>query len=290
MKKVIRGEFAVFILSHKRSDNIKTIKALKNCGYTGDVYIIVDDLDPTIGEYKSKFGDKVVVFDKKKSAESFDVGDNFKNYISTSYVRNVMHDIAKDLGIRYFIQLDDDYTTFGYKFNKECEYKARRTKNLDEIFNLMCMIVDIPVVKSFAMAQGGDYIGGKNSRFGKKITFFRKVMNSFVCRVDKPFKFLGRMNEDVNMYLVNGRKGEIFFTTNFISLSQVATQKGKGGMSDIYLDRGTYVKSFYSIMYCPSCVDIAMMGTERRRIHHRISWKNAVPCIMSEKYLKVKGS
>lgn len=37
--------FAVFILSHGRADNIKTIKTLKKQGYTGKIYIIIDDED-----------------------------------------------------------------------------------------------------------------------------------------------------------------------------------------------------------------------------------------------------
>lgn len=283
----MRNDFAVFILSHKRSDNIRTIKALLKGGYTGKVYIIVDDLDPTIPEYKERFGDSVIVFDKKQIAKTFDIGDNFEGYISTSFVRNAMHGIAKDIGLKYFIQLDDDYTDFSYRFDSKLNYQHKQLKNIDEIFESMCKIVDIKGVKSIAMAQGGDFIGGKNGQYGQKISFFRKVMNSFVCKTDKPFTFLGRMNEDVNMYIVNGRKGDIFFTTNFVSLNQVATQKGDGGMTDVYVDMGTYVKSFYSIMYCPSCVEISTLGGSHKRIHHRISWDNTVPKIISEKYYEL---
>ena len=34
--------FAVFILTHGRPDNVKTIPTLKKCGYTGNIYFIVD--------------------------------------------------------------------------------------------------------------------------------------------------------------------------------------------------------------------------------------------------------
>lgn len=36
-------------------------------------------------------------------------------------------------------------------------------------------------------------------------------------------------------------------------------QKNKGGMSDVYIDKGTYLKSFYSVMFAPSCVKIGLM-------------------------------
>lgn len=54
----------------------------------------------------------------------------------------------------------------------------------------------------------------------------------------------------------------------------------------IYLDVGTYVKSFYSVMTMPSCVTVAMMGETHRRMHHNISWVNCVPMILNEKYRK----
>ena len=46
---------AVFILSHGRPYNVITYKTLRKSGYTGKIYIIVDDEDKTINEYKSIF-------------------------------------------------------------------------------------------------------------------------------------------------------------------------------------------------------------------------------------------
>jgi hypothetical protein len=111
-------------------------------------------------------------------------------------------------------------------------------------------------------------------------------MNSFFCDVDKPFKFMGRINEDVNLYAENGRRGELFITVPRIRLEQKQTQANDGGLTDIYLDLGTYVKSFYSVMYAPSCVKIAEMGVTARRLHHRLSWKNTCPLIIPEEYKK----
>ena len=53
-------------------------------------------------------------------------------------------------------------------------------------------------------------------------------------------------------------------------------------MTDIYLDSGTYVKSFYTIMYAPSCTKIRPMGSVYRRLHHSINWNNAVPKVIPE--------
>ena len=53
---------------------------------------------------------------------------------------------------------------------------------------------------TLAMAQRGDFVGGKENDILKGEKMKRKAMNSFICSVDRPFKFVGRINEDVNTY------------------------------------------------------------------------------------------
>ena len=100
------------------------------------------------------------------------------------------------------------------------------------------------------------------------------------------FKFMGRMNEDITTYVNLGSKGNLFLTTPNISISQQPTQKEEGGLTDLYLEYGTYIKSFFSVMYNPSSVKVSSMGDKQRRIHHRVSWNNAVPKILNEKHKK----
>ena len=45
------NDFAVFILSHGRADNIKTLKMLEDGNYTGDWYIVIDNEDKTADRY-----------------------------------------------------------------------------------------------------------------------------------------------------------------------------------------------------------------------------------------------
>ncbi|WP_274619469.1 ParB/Srx family N-terminal domain-containing protein [Escherichia coli] len=45
-------------------------------------------------------------------------------------------------------------------------------------------------------------------------------------------------------------------------------------------------KSFYSVMYAPSCVKISLMGASHKRIHHQVTWNNAAVKILHEKYRK----
>ena len=56
---------AVFIISYKRADNIVTLDWLKKIGYRGQWYIVIDDKDPEMDKYLTKYGSKVCVFSKE---------------------------------------------------------------------------------------------------------------------------------------------------------------------------------------------------------------------------------
>jgi len=284
----MRDDFCMFILTHGRADRIYTLKTLKQVGYTGKIYIIIDDEDESGDEYRKRYGDKVITFNKKERAKMTDTGDNLDGRNIVVFARNACFDIARELGIKYFMELDDDYTAFDYRFNKKGEFKHRHVKNLDKILELMVDFYEKSNTMNMAFAQGGDFIGGKEG-MGKDIRMKRKAMNTMLCCVDREFQFMGRINEDVNAYVRLGQVGKLFLTLNAISINQHQTQAKAGGLTDIYLDLGTYVKSFYTILYCPSCVKISKMGNRMKRIHHKIFWDNAVPRIIDEKYKVTKN-
>lgn len=284
-----KDNFAAFILTHGRPDHVVTYDSLRNRGYTGKIYFVIDNEDKTADQYFEKFGDQVLVFDKLAESKTFDTADNFNDRRAIVYARNVCFKLAKELGIDYFIQLDDDYTNFQYRYNENNEYDYKGIRDLDTVFSIMLDFLIDTGVKSFAMAQGGDFIGGAESTSSKYITLKRKCMNTFICSTKNPFTFLGAINEDVNTYTREASTGALFFTTTQVSIVQKQTQSNSGGMTDIYLDGGTYKKSFYTILYMPSSVKIAPMGDVHPRLHHRISWNNTVPRILDEKYKKVKN-
>ena len=279
-------DFAAMILTHGRPDRVYTYDNLHRCGYTGRIVIVVDNEDKKLEEYKARFGDQVYVFDKKAVSKTIDEGDNFNDRRAIIYARNASFEIARDLGVKYFIQLDDDYVDFRHKMDDNNRFIDRSWMlNMDAVLDaLLDYYISIPAL-SIAMAQGGDFVGGMDGTSWRKPR--RKCMNSFICSTDRPFKFFGRVNEDVNTYTNLGSRGGLFMTIVKVALQQKQTQTNAGGMTEMYRDSGTYVKTFYSVMYQPSSVKVYFLpGSTYDRIHHKVTWKNTVPVILSEEYKK----
>ena len=287
-KTTIIKDFCVFIISHGRPDNVYTHSTIRKKGYNGPIFFVLDNEDKEYNKYVNNFPyDRVLIFDKNKISKTTDNGDNFQDLRTTTHARNACFDFSKNLGYKYFLVLDDDYTDWSYRINQNMEHPSGNymiKENLNDVFQNTLNYYKSANFLSICFSQGGDLFGGK-SNFNKAPK--RKAMNSFFCSIDRPFKFFSRLNEDVNTYMALGSKGNLFLTIPAIQLNQKQTQATDGGMTETYLENGTYIKSFYTVMYCPSCTTITYMGRTNKRLHHHIKWKNAVPLIIEEKHKKL---
>lgn len=281
----MRDDFAVFILTHGRPKKIVTLNSLKAGNYSGKWYVVIDNEDDKEDEYRKLYGDKVLQFDKLEISKTFDTADLSEDRRTIVYARNACFELAKQVGVRYFLELDDDYTSFMYRFPHNNKLGYVNAKNLDELFEAMIEFLNASGALTVAFAQGGDFIGGLQSgTYHKKL--LRKAMNTFFCDVEKPFQFVGRINEDVNTYTWLANQGKLLFTTTEANITQLQTQSNNGGMTDVYLDSGTFLKSFYSVIFSPQAVKISTMGDKHKRIHHSINWNACAPKIINEKWRK----
>lgn len=259
------NDFCVFILTHGRPNKIYTLKTLKKQGYTGPLFFICDDEDPKLERYKELYGDKVIVFNKKEVAETFDEADNFyKDRRTIVYARNFCFQAARQLGFKYFLELDDDYIHFRFTLDKFKNYTVQMCKNLDEVFNIFLTYFKSIPAKSIAMAQGGDILGGGKSKTLRNGKIKRKAMNTFFCSVDRPFQFVGRINEDVNTYVSLGAVGEIFMTLTNICITQNQTQKNKRRNDRGLFEQRDLSEKFLLGYVCPVCRSNCSYGGQRK--------------------------
>ena len=279
-----------FILTHGRPDNVLTYDLLKRAGFTGPVHIVIDNEDGRAAEYRQRFP-SVLEFDKAAIARTFDTADLSDNRQTVVFARNAVHQMAVDLGYSHYIEMDDDYDYLSTRFEVDGKLPYARLTDMNYAVNLTLDFLETSGALTVAWAQGGDLIGGLQSTRWRT-SLLRQAMNLFFIRADRPVEFVGRINEDVNTYVTRGSRGELFFTSMHLILNQKDTQSQDGGMTSTYLDHGTYVKSFYSVMMAPSCVKVGAIkgagrGTTRAaRYHHQINWRHAVPLILSDRYRK----
>jgi len=282
-----KQEFAVIIPTHGRSNRVFTYESLRKAGYTGDIYLLCDDGDKQLNAYIERYKDKVLIFSKDAYAGTFDKMDNFGNKACVVYARNAIYDAAKSVGLKYISVADDDYTCFQYRITPDGGYYGKNIKNLDHVFTAYLDFLISSNVDTICFAQGGDYIGGgENQNVSNGFKVSRKMMNLYFFDVNKPIEFKGTINEDLTSSVTEGVTGKIILTSFMNSITQKETQSNAGGLTEIYLEVGTYVKSFYSVMAAPSCIKVAPMGDSALRLHHSVSWKNAVPKIIRKTHKK----
>jgi hypothetical protein len=286
---MMNHNFVAMILTHGRANSQITYKTLRKQGYTGEIRLLIDNEDSQAEAYYKNFPGEVIVFDKLKEAETTDACDNFHNRKVTLYARNAVFKIVKELGFQYFIQLDDDYDNFSYIMGKDYRINPnlRLIKDIDEILNALIDFYIISNANSIAISQRGDLLGGIHGGETKEWKSKRKCMGTWICDVDKPLTFCGTMNDDYSQFVVNGRRGDLYLQINMVAINTVPTQSTHGGMTDIYKDTGTYIKTFYSILQAPSCVRISMMGRTNKRVHHFAKSENYAAKIIREEYKKM---
>ena len=281
------NDFVVIILCHCRPYDTTTPATLRKFGYTGDIILLLDDEDPTIDEYRKQYPDlPIEIFSKDELLLRTDIMNSHVNKSCGVYARNVCFEVAEKYGYKYLCEMDDDYVGVPYRYIADNKLYRCNEVNLDKVFDAYIEFLNASEdIEAVAFAEPGDFVGGTGSNLNNK-GYIRKCMGSWIMRASSTTRFLGLMNDDVNAYLINGSRGKIYITYPFIMIDTPATQSVSGGMTEVYKGTGTYTKTFYTVVLCPSFVKIDMFGDKHYRIHHRVKWDNAVPKIVSSRYRK----
>lgn len=274
-------DFALFIISHNRPVNM-TWKTLQKCNYKGPFYFILDDKDRKIKSYQKLYGaEHVKIFSKKEIAKKIDMMDNFDYDSVITYARNACYDIAKEIGVKYFLTLDDDYDSFRFRFPQQ---PSAQIKDLNKVIDIyLNFYKNNPKLRIIAFCQGADLSAIQTGKI------LRKAMNALFCCTERRVWFNGHLNEDVTTYTRYNQLGNIFMTLPHVQLNQLPTQTG-GEITGAYQKYGTYGKTFYSVMQCPTFIKISTFSKGYRmsafRIHHKITSKYGYAKIISDKFKK----
>lgn len=282
---MIDKNFAVFILSHGRAKTITTYKALRTHGYTGPLYVVIDNEDDQEPLYREKFGQDIIQFDKRDYIPITDLGDLDDDRRIGVFARNFIQDKAAEMGYDYHLQMDDDMEGFTWRTIKNGRLVCVQVNNIDAMLSAMVEYMENAPFVSLSFGLAMYYVGGlENSTWTKQM--IPKTMGTFLMRKDCKHYFHMRMNDDITTSALANSRGQLFYTYLPLRVDTVQTQSNAGGMTDIYKDNGTYRKSFYTVMALPSCTKISRMGLHDYRLHHEIVWNNCAPKILSESWRK----
>ena len=283
----MRSDFVITILCHCRPYDTTTVKSLRDCGYKGDIILVLDDEDETLPLYQENFPDcQIEIFSKDEMLKKMDIMNSNVTKSCGVYARNACFEIAKAKGYKYFCEMDDDFLLFPYRYIDNGKLYRQNISDLDSVIEAYLEFLEVsPDIEAVAFAEPGDFVGGIGSNLNKK-KYLRKCMGSWMFSIDSEMRFLGLQNDDVNLYYSQGHRGKVFLTFPFLMIDTPPTQAVKGGMTELYNSTGTYMKTIYSVMLCPSFVKVGMYGDRHYRIHHNTKWDNACPKIISGKYKK----
>lgn len=245
MTKMKNKDFVVFIITHERVDEQKTLEALLERNYTGRYYLVIDSLDKQLDDYIRTYNDKVIVFDKEEIYKRTDTMDNFHNLSSAVYVRNFIQETANKTGIKYYAIFDDDIEYFCYRYNNYGFLSRKEITDIDNVFDLYIDFLKSTNITAIGFGNEGGYFGGVEGKFSKQ--YGRTINQAMIMKSDN-IKFLGTQNEDYNVILKYFYK--IFIEVYGISILTPKRGTNKGGNN--YDLSGMYASNFYSIMLAPS--------------------------------------
>lgn len=278
----MRKEFACIVISHGRPE-CSTVKVLRECGYTGKIYIVVDDEDKTLPDYIERYGADVHVFHKE---ENFDTGDLGGSKACGVFARNQCLKVAEKNRLTYYLELDDDLENLSYRYNDNGHLRGIKARELDRLFDGICQYFDEAPVQCLGFGNTVDYIGGVPTFESGKAS--RAVMNSFFLRASNKIKWRSRFSDDIITVVDEAQKGHAGF--RFIPVMSTydvwipkRKSKSSGGSIEDYDKIGSYGLRYYAVMFHPDCIKLKESG---EGYDWTVVSENAYPKILSGRYKK----
>lgn len=283
----MREDFAVFITTHERPKNQKTLDWLLHSGYTGKYYLVIDDADKAADEYIGRYGpDKVLMFDKLKYWEELDTMCIKRHLAAVLYARQFVEDAADEMGLKAFLVMDDDISGFTARMLRNGKMQRRKSINADGFINAYVSFLTEGGFASICPGTQNLYI--QKEKTAEK--FPRKGSNAFFRNVAIPIKWKSAMNEDIITCVEYNRVGVMMCTATPICCESqnAGTGKQEGGMHQTYKDMDAFERAFYAVIADPSRCYVKAKKTKSGTAELRIArnWAGGDPCILSEKWRK----
>lgn len=281
-EKPLRSDFGLFIPTHGRPNTQMTLDMMLDTGYTGDWWLVCDNLDESLDEYKSKYGDKIIVFDKHEWAERSDTLTNIEEMGTVLYARNFIQDKAKEMGYQIIGMFDDDLESFSIRYEKDgslVQYPI--VEGMDKLISSVVEYILEGRISAFSFAHNGGYFGGLEGSFKKGMD--RNPIGSYFLNLSEDslrHYYRGIVNEDFIYNMDMGRTGRMAFKLYDIMYMTPERGSNEGGHKGMYEEQTDYLHSSYVQIASPNTLRM------RRDGKSRTNWNATHARIVSSKWRK----
>lgn len=284
-------KFAVFILSHNRADRVETYDTLRNSGYTGKIYVVVDDEDPQLARYMERFDNKLDVglinFGKEPMIEIADTVYPEKKRSSALYARNFIESFAPMLGYDVFAMMDDDITSFRFRWVEDGSVKSQIVSTqMDKVFEYYAQYMLDADIATTSFPFSMFYISG-TSGLDKKITESRHTYQIHIRNAKFPVDWVSVINQDTITQLQTMQVGYIWWSIPFLVFDAEPMNCKSGGLKSVYDSIKDFDMAFLAVMTNPSCCKVAYSSGPRSTMQIKENKHTSYPMIVSERYMKV---
>ena len=274
----------IFIPSYHRPTNIKTAKYFKKKGYdVKKIHVVIDDATDDIEQYKeetNKIGCNLHIFNMEQSRLRYDyVHRPSKLRRSAGQCRNMFYDIVKDLGIDFYLVIDDD--TRQYEIKPFAIYT--RGANIDDfkfVFNGVKEFMQKHKIGLFGLSQTGDMFQVPDLKiFRNKVMNTTFVNTKYIYRGEKAIQ-----DNDTSQFVHIMNEG--YFTGSLatgLALNPTSSATAEGGLTDVYNENKLLNKSLIIPIQFPSLCHAEKQKKNGGRLHHKINYKYLFPKIIKGK-------
>jgi len=277
----MKNNYAVFIISHKRPE-VETLKTISGAGYTGKYFIVVDDKDTTIEEYKSRYGDHVLVFSKEEMLKETDTIDNYEILNAAVYAMNYCIKYSREKGYKYIAIFDDDTKKISLRYESEGKLKSYDIRDFDKVLELYINFLEKSNFLCVSFLPSARLIGGLKSDVWQKREY-SNVANIFIIRTDSPY-FQGSLYQDLTYSVLNNYRGKLVKALLPVIYYQEPPENNlNGGLAETYTKYSKYTSIFHTVIACPSAVSIKASNDNIQIFAHKDAY---VPKILSETWKK----
>lgn len=278
-------KFAVFITSHGRADRVLTYDALRTAGYTGQIWVVIDDEDD-IASYRHHYFSELLVYNKQACIDKCDTVIPTSQRASVTYPRIFVEDVAKEFKLDAFMVIDDDMPCFRYRWVEDNKVRSLSMKSgMNEVLEYYAQFIIEHDIAATTFVHTMFYIGGTQG-LDKRITEQRELNGVFIRNTKFDVDWTGVMRQDMITNLLTSRRGYIWWALPFVVFETLPMNEhgvNDGGMKETYDAIDNYKRSFLGVIAVPSCCKI---GCANGRIKIICDWNKGCSKIISGRYKK----